>query len=364
MKKVLVGYLINGKKGGIDKFLLNMLDVVDTEAYQIDFLSNLDTPELREYLKEFHSQLHVVSTLKHPIKQYKEMCHLIKKEGYDVVYFNISEAFHTIGLLAAWACKVPKRIVHSHSSGCDAKGISKTIRTFLHAIAKKTMIHAANIFVTCSDKAANWMYPKSIHKKNDIIMILNGIDQEKFEYSKERRDAIRKELGWDGKKILFHVGNLTFVKNHEFLLNLTKRLVEKDSSFQLILVGNGDLKEQIERRIEELQIGDYVQMLGLRSDVHELLQGSDYFLLPSFFEGFPISSMEAQISGNLCLLSDTITRNCMITEHCLFLDINDIEIWEQTILDNKDYQHKAFENITDNVVDLKKQGHIFNKLFA
>lgn len=364
MKKVLVGYLIDGKKGGIDKFLLNMLDVVDTTEYQVDFLSNKDTPELREHLSKYNSNLHVVATLKHPLKQYRQMCDLIKKESYDVVYFNISEAFHTIGLLAAWVCKVPKRIVHSHSSGCDAEGIAKKVRTLLHSIAKKTMIHAANVFVTCSDKAANWMYPKAICKKGNLITILNGVDQERFEFSEEKRAQVRKDLGWDNKKILFHVGNLTYVKNHDFLLNLTKRLTAKDESFQLILVGNGDLKEQIENRIEELQIGDYVQMLGLRSDVNELLQGSDYFLLPSFFEGFPISSMEAQISGNLCLLSDAITRDCKITDQCLFLDINDLGAWEQAILENVDYQHRPFKNITDKTVDVKKQGYIFDDLFA
>lgn len=364
MKKILVGYIIDGKKGGIDKYLINMLNVVDISEYKIDFLSNIDTPELREYLLGFGSELHVVSTLKHPFKQYREIVEMLKKGNYDVVYFNISEAFHTIGLLAAYRCEVPKRIVHSHSSGCDSKSITKWVRIFLHILAKNTIIHLANVFVSCSDKASRWMFPKSVCKADNVQIILNGIDEEKFIFNEIKRHEIRKKMNWEDKKILFHVGNLTYVKNHDFLIHLTKRLVEKNNNFHLVLVGNGDLKSHIEELIEKYQIGKHVQMLGLRNDVHELLQGSDYFLLPSLFEGFPISSIEAQVSGNLCLLSDTITKECVITDHCFFLDINKIEDWENKILEEYNYEHKQFVNLTDKIVDIKKQGVIFNELFS
>lgn len=364
MKKVLVGYVIDGKKGGIDKFLMNMLNVVDISRYKVDFLSNIDTPELREYLSEFGSELHVISSLKHPVRQYREIKDILKRENYEVVYFNISEAFHTIGLIAAWMSNIPKRIVHSHSSGCDSKSITKWIRIFLHVCAKHTIIRLANIYVSCSDNASRWMFPKDICEGNKVQLILNGIDQEKFVFDELTRRDIRKSMNWENKKILFHVGNLTYVKNHDFLIRLTKRLVEKNKKFHLVLVGTGDLKVHIEEMIEKYELNENVEMLGLRSDVYELLQGCDYFLLPSFFEGFPISAVEAQVSGNLCLLSDTITKECIITDHCFFLDIEKIEDWENKILEEYNYEHKTFKNITNKVVDIKKQGIIFNELFS
>ena len=91
--KVLVGYLIDGKFNGIDRYLMTMLNYLQDTDVQMDFISYYYNDELEQNLKKYNSKLFVVPNLKHPIKQYKEMQNILKQRQYDICYFNISEVF-------------------------------------------------------------------------------------------------------------------------------------------------------------------------------------------------------------------------------------------------------------------------------
>ena len=89
--RVLIGYLINGKSSGIDKYVLRMLDTLKDQNIQFDCLTTEKTEELEEVMRPYGVKLIECPTLKTPLKQYQFFRNLIEKQLYDEVYINISE---------------------------------------------------------------------------------------------------------------------------------------------------------------------------------------------------------------------------------------------------------------------------------
>ena len=87
-KKILVGYIMDGTSGGIDRYLLRFIEQVWEEDIQIDFLSDRSAYELKKRLEKYKSRVFQVSSLWHPVTQYRQMQKIIQENGYDVEYFN------------------------------------------------------------------------------------------------------------------------------------------------------------------------------------------------------------------------------------------------------------------------------------
>ena len=173
--KILVGFIMDGKAGGIDKYLLNFLEQVHNECVQVDFLTNHIDANLKQKLEQYDSHLYEVANLKQPNLQYRQICDIIQKNKYDVTYFNISTAISRIGPQAAFDCNVPIRVIHSHSTGNDCSNpYKRKLLDFLHNKYKKQLYKTANRFYACSKKAGLWMFPESIVESDKFKVIHNA----------------------------------------------------------------------------------------------------------------------------------------------------------------------------------------------
>jgi len=104
-----------------------------------------------------------------------------------------------------------------------------------------------------------------------------------------------------------HVGRFVPVKNHDFILEIARDLIQVDPSVYFLLLGGGNLRKRIQEKIEMLGINSNIVLAGVRSDVPKLLSNiMDVFVLPSFYEGLGLSFVEAQTAGLPCVVSDTI----------------------------------------------------------
>lgn len=127
---------------------------------------------------------------------------------------------------------------------------------------------------------------------DQIEVILNGIDPS--ELSKESSSNIREELNiYKDDLLIGTVGRLHPVKNQILLIDAIARLKHEIANIKLLVVGDGPLRGELESRTKELNIEDLVTFVGSRSDVPVLLKGMDIFVLPSLYEGSPISLIEA-----------------------------------------------------------------------
>ena len=215
MKKILIGYLIGSGKCGIDTYLFHFVDALKNKGYQFDFLTNEINDTLLEYSRQTNSGLYEIPSLKNPLGQYKCIKSILENGKYDVAYFNISEAFHTIGAIAAKSVGIEKIIIHSHAAGVDGhSAMKKMIRTCLHNIFKNYIIgKCATDFYASSQLAAEWMFCKKDIDEKGVKMIYNAIDINRYEYDLEIRNRIRSELGLENDFVIGQVSGFTPVKN-------------------------------------------------------------------------------------------------------------------------------------------------------
>ena len=147
-------------------------------------------------------------------------------------------------------------------------------------------------------RSADILFSKEMIKYyncSNIEFLPNGIGTEDYQMDLPRFE----------KFTFIAIGRLRQVKNHIILINAAKKLKEKiGDDFQILIVGKGPEKENLESAILDNQCQDVVKLLGFRKDIVELCNQSHVFVLPSLWEGFPISLLEAGASGLpvICLL--------------------------------------------------------------
>lgn len=346
MKRIIIGYLIDGRNSGIDNYILNVIDQLKNDNVQIDCLTNHIDYDLKTRLDEMGVGLLEIPTLKHPFRHYSATRDIIKNGRYDIAYFNISEAFNSLGLLAAYNCGVKKIVVHSHSSGVNSHSKAvRVIRTFCHTMMKHLVVgRCATDFYTCSFVAGEWMFPKKVLSASNFHIMNNAIKVERFTFDDVTRVKKRAELGIDERCVIGQIGAFSYQKNSEFIVDIAEKLHKKNPKALVLMIGTGSDFDAIQDMICERKLEDAVWLMGSRNDVNELLQAMDIFILPSRFEGLPIVAIEAQVSGLKAIISDTISAETALSDRCIFMPITQsADRWADKILANIDYDRNSLD---------------------
>lgn len=367
MKKILIGYVTDGRNSGIDNYIINVIGQIKDNDVKIDCLTNHIDPEMKARLADLGAGIIQIPTLKHPFAHYRTTRDIIKRGQYDIAYFNISEAFNSLGLLAAYKCRVDKVVVHSHSSGVNShSGMVRFIRTFCHKVMKHLVVgRVATDYYTCSYVAGEWMFPKKVLQSSKFHIMNNAVKVDKFKFDEDIRRKKRIELEVEDRIVIGQTGSFSYQKNSEYIVDIAEALHKKEPRALTIMIGTGDDFETVQNIVRERQLEDAVWLLGSRKDVGELLQVMDFFILPSRFEGLPIAAVEAQVSGLKTILSDTISRETALTDRCMFLSIKDpAEKWADKILDNINYDRKNMDlSECTYCFDIDQQNLMIKKIF-
>jgi glycosyltransferase involved in cell wall biosynthesis len=131
-----------------------------------------------------------------------------------------------------------------------------------------------------------------------IVCIPNGIDTSRFQPNPMVRQAVREQLGCAPDAFVWlTVGRLEPVKNHLGLLSAFREVAAVHPNARLLIAGQGSLQAATEQRIVELGLADRVRLLGLRRDIPDLLNAADAFVLPSLWEGMPLTLLEASAAA-------------------------------------------------------------------
>lgn len=205
--------------------------------------------------------------------------------------------------------------------------------------------------------------------KSQIVEIKNGIDLKKFEFNSTVRDYERKQLKVQAKELLIgHVGRFAYQKNHEFLIEIMKKLREKKIDAKLLLVGEGPKFADIRQLSKNQKLEDRIIFYGISNNVCQLYQAMDIFVLPSHFEGLPIVGVEAQASGVKTIFSDEITKEAALLPSTKFLPIsgvNAIDQWVDEILRGCESDRtKAVEYIKNQKFDISDTIQSFINLYT
>ena len=145
----------------------------------------------------------------------------------------------------------------------------------------------------------------------------------KFDYNEAVRREIRKKLNLEGKYVVGHAGRFSDQKNHSFLLDIFQAVHRKNPNTVLLLFGVGELQEAMKNKARTLGIEDAVIFYGASNEMNKMWQAMDVFVMPSLYEGLPVTGVEAQASGLPCIFSDTITKEVGLTDKTEFLSLNE-----------------------------------------
>ncbi len=364
MKKVLLGVIMNGRAGGIDKYLLDVYESLRVDGYSFDFLTNDIDVDLEQNLDEKGSNLLKIPRFTNPIGQYKEIKRIVSENAYDAVYFNISTALMCFGVLAARKAGAKRVVVHSHNSAYDCSNkVKRSIMTLIHKLCKPLLCRFATDFCSCSKLASKWMFTNKIVKSGRVKMVYNAIEVDKFTFDASKRTEMRQKLGLGDNLTIGHIGNFLYQKNHEFIIDVFNELLKTEPNAKLLLIGDGDLFDIIKDKAKQLGIEKQICFEGRQMNSNDYLQAMDVFILPSNFEGLPIVSVESQINGLPTILSDRITDEAKIINCCEFLAIDSTDAWVKKVLEYKDYDRKdTFVVNKEYVFDKKNLKDIYKEI--
>ena len=306
-------------RGGAESMCMNLYRNIDRSKVQFDFVKH--TPAKGAFEDEITS----LGGRIFAAPRYKLYNHiqytawwksfLRAHPEYQIVHGH----FFTISSVYLGVAKKLGRFtighIHASSSGSGIKARIKELN--LHRIEK-----VASACFACSEAAGKWAY-----RKAEFTVLNNAVDSARFAFDPARRAAMREQLHiGEDEKAIFVVANLSEVKNPLGALDIYSAIRRRNPNARLFWAGEGGMRGPMEQKIAAEQIPG-VTLLGTRSDVPDLLQAADAFMLCSFSEGLPVVTIEAQAAGLSCLLSSAVTTEAAVTDLCAFLPIDQPELW-------------------------------------
>ena len=272
-------YVITGLGlGGAEKVVADLADQMTLLGHNVK-IAYLTGEVL---VRPTSSQVELIALHLNSVKEFlsssRKYQRLIKSFRPDVVHAHMVHA-NIFARLNRVLCPVPKIICTAHSSNEGGK---------TRMAAYRLTNHLADVNTNVSRSATEALINKGAFSKNNVITVYNGIDLRKFEKNHDSVNLDKNVLN------LISVGSFSDAKDYPNLINAFAILKSRNNSnVKLTIVGDGELRPQIESLIKELRLDKDITLLGRRSDVPKLMNGADIFLLASKFEGFGLVVAEA-----------------------------------------------------------------------
>lgn len=317
--------------GGVETLLLNYYTHMDRNRFTFDFIVHgKNIGVLEPVFESMGSKVfHIPTKREGIVSNLLAMKQVISSGNYDVVHAH-QGAIGALPMYLAKKAGVRCRITHSH--------IAYMHESRLRGLVNRVLLPYLKMYSTdwfaCSSDAGSSLWGAEAVQSRKVHIMNNAIDVDKFTFSAEVRNNVRKELHMEGKFVIGCVGRLSFQKNHEFLISVFRDIHEKDRDARLCLVGRGELENDIREQVQKLGLNDAVQFLGVRNDVPQLLQAMDVFVLPSRYEGLGIAYIEAQAAGLVCFGSDSVVpREAAVTDLMHYISLEESpEYWASEVM--------------------------------
>lgn len=324
-------------RGGIETMIMNQYRNIDRDKVQFDFLAHFgreaayndeiramggriyEMPALRDesrvFFWRFFSYLFALNKF---FREHRE---------YKVIHGHMT---HTAALYMPIAKRygVTCRIVHSHNTR-SKKGLLGFLTNFLHKFATRD----ATEFFSCSKAAQKWFFTKEIINSGNVHFMTNAIDAKRFRYDPEKRAKMREDFGLKEELTIAHVARFRPEKNQAFMIDVLQEALKVRNDIVLIFVGDGPQEEAVKAKAKAYGVESHVRFLGSRGDVPDILQAADVFVLPSSWEGQPLTVMEAQASGLQCLVSDSLSHELDILGMVRFISLSNVTEWASALFE-------------------------------
>lgn len=338
-------------RGGAETMMMNIFRKVDKVNYQFYFLVFYPSNEHQDYEEEIINLGGKIINLhtKNIFFNFVNFCKILQKYKFDVIHVNtLFNSF--LYIFPAMLFKVRIRITHSHSTGNMLK--KNLVSKIYMSISRKIINISSNVYIACSVDAGYYLFGKDIFKNKGIVLN-NSVDTNLFHPQKIENNypGIEKDT-----LLIGCIGSFYNVKNHIFLINLAEYIVKNNllSNFKFIFIGKGYLENELKREIANKKLDDYFVFLGTRTDIDKLMNILDILVMPSLYEGIPVTLIEAQACGLPCIVSNRISKDVDLNLNLIsFYEINDnYSKWVSAIKENcnKHLNENDFDYIQDRLI--------------
>lgn len=283
---------------------------------------------------------------KNQIIYFSELIKTMNDKKFDVLHAHGNSATIAVELFAAKQCGIKKRIAHCHSTNCDHKVMDKILRPLFY--------HSYTQGIGCGEKAGKWLFGDHPH-----IVIKNAIDLEHYVFSQSERIIKREQLNIQDKFVIGHIGRFIDVKNHLYLLNVFREYTKEDNNVVLIMVGDGPLEKETKELAKQLEVDNKVIFYGITNDLAALYSVMDVLVLPSKYEGVPLTLIEAQANGLPCLISDKVSNEVIMTDLIQTEKLEQLNNWVNKIKKLKNYKRTTMISETA-IKQLRSNGFEIN----
>lgn len=315
--------------GGVSSVIMNYYRHMDKERVQFDFAVNRDCtfPQEAE-IAAGNSRIYRVSSLKNIFAYITDIYHITKRGNYKIVHAHIN-TLNIFPLMAARMAGAKVRICHNHSTANEKEKLRKAVKDILKLFSRIFPTH----YAACSYYAAEWIYGKRFVAQNNVMIIRNGIEMDRFSYDIALRNEYRKRLEIEKKYVLGCVGRFVTQKNHQFLIEVFQKVYAKRKDAVLLLVGEGKLREHIQNEVKRKKLSKAVIFIDACENVNCYYQAMDMFLLPSLYEGFSVVTVEAQVCGLPCIVSKAVPEEAVFTDRVFRIPIEiGADGWSKKVL--------------------------------
>lgn len=279
-------YVITGlAQGGAERVVCDLADKMYEKGHQVKIIYLVGDVQTYPVNKEIEVVKANLSNILSLPKVYLFISRIIKDYRPDVVHSHMVHA-NILTRLIRVLVPMNKLISTAHS---DNEG--GVIRMIFYR-----MTHNLSDLTTNVSKNATISFERRYAVPiNGMKTIYNGIDLVKFTPNSLARAKLASELGVNNnEKVILTVGRFSKAKNYPNLLRAIKILkVNLDITFKLVIVGEGELKDSIKEMIQKMDLEENIVLLGIRSDISDLMSAADVFVLASEYEGFGLVLAEA-----------------------------------------------------------------------
>ncbi|MBV7440788.1 glycosyltransferase [Weeksellaceae bacterium TAE3-ERU29] len=350
-------------RAGAETMLMNLYRNIDKSKFQFDFISfSSEKGDFDEEIKSLGGKVYNISAQNFISRMLKLQKFIKNHPEYKIIHCHtlLSNAFH---LYVAKRAGIKFRITHSHNTSDKSKHklILSIYKMFSTYIINKYTTH----FIACGQAAANFLFPK----QKEVLILPNSVNTKKLAFiGLNKKNYIENEFGFKGLKII-QIGRLEPVKNHLFSIRLANYMKNNyKNPFKFFFVGKGSLLNELKKEVNENNLSNQVEFLGLRSDIPELMSGADVMILPSFHEGFPVVLVESQSVGLPALISDSISSEVDLKLGLVdFANLNDsLSKWSDALTNyNKENMEmeKRLISLSNKGFDINNNTKVLEKLY-
>lgn len=352
IKKTKVWIVIWGlKDGGAEVLAREYARLVDRQSFEASIVTMYPFEQTANYQRAMDAGLRILSVFKkrNAVTRAVRVLFgewyiplvlkaLLKRERPDTIHFNSQMAYCFAPIRKQLSDIKLLYTCHSEAS----KYLSKKEEAAVRLLIKENDLQLIALHEDMKKELDQWF-----HKENTVV-IRNGVDLHNFCEVKKSKSEVRNSIGISRDAyVVGHVGRFGKVKNHSFLLQVFEKIIVKKPETHLLLVGNGELQEEITQEIHQKKLDKHVTILSHRTDIPDLLHAMDVMVFPSLFEGLSVTLVEAQASGLRCVVSDSINPANYLSENTIPLSLNaGAEVWADVVMDDT-IKNLEYGNIED-----------------